>query len=76
MPKAKDPQSGRDQSTLPEGRELLLAMTDFGSHTSFFTSHFAPTFACSLSTHLVNSPMFRTESGQPLSVEDQYGQIF
>ena len=45
MPKAKDPQSGRDQSTLPEGRELLLAMTDLGPHATLFATQLSPTLA-------------------------------
>ena len=52
-------------------RELLLAMPDFGSHAAFFTSYFTSTFACSLGTHLVHSPVFKAESGQPLSIDDK-----
>ena len=52
-------------------RKLLLAMSNLRSHTPFFTSYFTSTFACSLGTHLVHSPVFKAESGQPLSIEDK-----
>ncbi len=58
------------QAAQPNVSELLLAMPNFGSHTSLFTSYFTSTFACSLGTHLVHSPVFKAESGQPLSIED------
>jgi len=51
-------------------------MSNLRSHTPFFTSYFTSTFACSLSTHLVDSPVFKAESGQPLSIEDKCWRKF
>ena len=54
---AREPMRKQNVGQARPNRDLLLAMADFCTHTSLFSSYLASTFSSSLGTHLVQSPV-------------------